>query len=378
MLAPKTKVKPCSVDAFLNMINMATFWRVNVASLPTSWFAGGWRGAFESWTGDWKERSLSHCFQKRNYQSTLVCDQCGAVSPHARTPHRMLEYVYSNFQDDAPWKQTLRNHEDYLRETPDCMLTPWLSVPGFNISRIRWDVAHTILLGAGKDIAASFLCDLVSWANYLWTWYIFVNFPMKYNPPNELSGLDVVPRWKTVLTLQVELPILQRLVTLGVTALDVLGGVDKFFPRDGNLQTYGNKIMNLLGRSFRLWCRRKRIEKPPATWDLHVINRGANDSKNAYPVLDSNVKACHTKPILFFLSELGTAIASHCTCILIFDSWLLFVLLQNIVLVVGTTSPFRPVNVCVFLGYNILFIFQDGIVLLILKTLWVLDIQNPR
>lgn len=129
--------------------------------------AGGWRGAFESWTGDWKERSLSHCFQKRNYQSTLVCDQCGAVSPHARTPHRMLEYVYSNFQDDAPWKQTLRNHEDYLRETPDCMLTPWLSVPGFNISRIRWDVAHTILLGAGKDIAASFLCDLVSWANYL-------------------------------------------------------------------------------------------------------------------------------------------------------------------------------------------------------------------
>ena len=142
--------------------------------------------------------------------------------------------------------------------------------------------------------------------------------------PNQLSGLDIVPWWNTVFTLQVELPILQTLVTLGVTALDVLGGVDIFFPRDANFQTYGNRIMNLLGRSFRLWCRRKRIEKPPATWDLHLINRGGNDSKNAYPVLDSNVKACHTKPILFFLSELATAIASHCACILIFENVIAF------------------------------------------------------
>jgi len=125
--------------------------------------SGGWRGAFESWTGDWKERTLSHSFKSRNYQSTMVCDQCGAVNPHARTPQRLLQYTYSNFSDSAPWKGTLRNHAMYLEETPQYLVTPWNSVPGFDISRVKWDMAHTILLGTGKDIAASFLWDLDSW-----------------------------------------------------------------------------------------------------------------------------------------------------------------------------------------------------------------------
>ena len=47
---------------------------------------GGWRGAFDSWTGDWKERALSHCFIWRNYQSTQVCDQCLAVKPFLQEP----------------------------------------------------------------------------------------------------------------------------------------------------------------------------------------------------------------------------------------------------------------------------------------------------
>lgn len=120
--------------------------------------AGGWRGGFESWCGDWKERSLSHSFVRRNYQSTMMCDQCGAVNPHARTKQDLLQYVYSNFL--GPWRETQRDHEAYLRETPVVYQTPWLSVPGFNISRVRWDTAHTVLLGCGKDLAASFLLDL--------------------------------------------------------------------------------------------------------------------------------------------------------------------------------------------------------------------------
>ena len=123
---------------------------------------GGWRAAFESWTGDWKERSLCHVFQKRNYQSTLLCDQCRAVQPHARTPAKMLSMIYSNFNVDAPWVSTVRTHDEYLQETPVASRTPWVCVPGFHLSRIRWDVAHTILLGCGKDIAGSFLCDLAS------------------------------------------------------------------------------------------------------------------------------------------------------------------------------------------------------------------------
>ena len=46
-----------------------------------SLICGGWRGAFESWTGDWKERVLSHQFIGRNYMSMHVCDACDAVKP---------------------------------------------------------------------------------------------------------------------------------------------------------------------------------------------------------------------------------------------------------------------------------------------------------
>ncbi len=145
-----------SVDQYGNLFNGAR------AAKSGQFIAGGWRGGFEAWCGDWKERSLSHCFVKRNYQSTMLCDQCGAVSPHAKTPERLLQYVYSNFDVCAPWKQTLRTHAQYLQETPLHLQTPWLAIPGFDISRVRWDSAHTILLGTGKDIAASFLCDLVS------------------------------------------------------------------------------------------------------------------------------------------------------------------------------------------------------------------------
>lgn len=125
--------------------------------------AGGWRGGFESWTGDWKERSLSHSVIRRNYQSTLMCDQCKAVQPHKRTPADLMPLIYSDFRLDAPWTFTIRDHAAYLNDTPTAHQTPWLDVPGFDITRVRWDSSHTILLGTGKDLAGSFLCDLVAW-----------------------------------------------------------------------------------------------------------------------------------------------------------------------------------------------------------------------
>ncbi len=124
---------------------------------------GGWRAGFESWCGDWKERSLSHQFIKRNYQSTFLCDQCQAVQPFKRTPDDLIPLIYSDFRLTAPWTGTLRNHQTYMNQTPVGQQSPWVNVPGFSISRVRWDSAHTILLGTGKDIAASFLCDLVAW-----------------------------------------------------------------------------------------------------------------------------------------------------------------------------------------------------------------------
>ena len=126
--------------------------------------------------------------------------------------------------------------------------------------------------------------------------------------------------WKVLYTLgpqtsQVELPILQNLRAKGINQLDTMQEV--LIPEPlGNQQEKGNFIMNRIGMGFRKWCKLQRIEKPPATWSLHLINRGDSDSKNTFPVLDSNVKAAHTKPILFFLSHLATEIANHCGCIL--------------------------------------------------------------
>jgi hypothetical protein len=115
----------------------------------------------------------------------------------------------------------------------------------------------------------------------------------------------------------VELPILARLSELGVTELPALQGVDVFIAPQGGLHSRGDKIMNLLGRAFRMWCRRHKVEKPPACWDMHLFGRGANDTANAYPVLDSSVKASHTKPIIFWLAELAKDIATHCKCHLV-------------------------------------------------------------
>lgn len=124
---------------------------------------GGWRAGFESWCGDWKERSLSHCFVKRNSQSTQVCDQCDAIKPFAATSSDLLRYIYTDFRLDAPWTTTIRDHQTYLDQTPADHVTPWVEVPGFTITRVKWDSAHTILLGVGKDLAASFLYDFVFW-----------------------------------------------------------------------------------------------------------------------------------------------------------------------------------------------------------------------
>lgn len=73
-----------------------------------------------------------------------------------------------------------------------------------------------------------------------------------------------------------------------------------------------NTLMNKLGMSFRRWCRQKHIEKPPATWNMRLIGRA--DSNTVYPALDTNVKAAHTKPILFFLADVAKEISDHCSC----------------------------------------------------------------
>lgn len=120
---------------------------------------GGWRAGFEAWAGDWKERHLSHEFVKRNCLSMRLCDQCDAIKPFKKTPDELLPLIFTNFSPKAPWISTIRDHACYVQSTPESKQTPWMAVPGFDISRVRWDVAHTVHLGVGKDLAASVLWD---------------------------------------------------------------------------------------------------------------------------------------------------------------------------------------------------------------------------
>ena len=76
----------------------------------------------------------------------------------------------------------------------------------------------------------------------------------------------------------------------------------------------GNAFLGKLGSSFRRWCRQvKRIEIPPFTFNLHLLSRGENDKKG-YPELDSNVKAAHTEPLLFYLCDVAKEITNTCQC----------------------------------------------------------------
>ena len=79
---------------------------------------------------------------------------------------------------------------------------------------------------------------------------------------------------------------------------------------------HGNVILQKLGSAFRKWCRQvAKIEIPPCTWNLHLLGRGDSDKKN-YPELDSNVKAAHTKQILFFVCEVAKEMSTLCQCVL--------------------------------------------------------------
>lgn len=141
-------------------------------------------------------------------------------------------------------------------------MTPWMQVPGFRYERIKWEPAHTLLLGCGKDLASGVICDLV------------------------------------------ELPILSA-ITERCAILEQLHGV--VIPEGGGEEA----IVLALGVAFRRWCKHRKLACPTGTWHRGMIGRS---SKNQYPELDSNIKACHTKVILFFLNELCCEIAGICPC----------------------------------------------------------------
>ena len=99
-----------------------------------------------------------------------------------------------------------------------------------------------------------------------------------------------------------------HLVAMFSQGLEIMTGVTVAPGEQGNI------LMGKLGSTFRRWCRStKKVEIPHCTWNLHLLGRGGNDKKN-FPELDSNVKAMHTKTILFFICDLTKEISSKCQC----------------------------------------------------------------
>ena len=72
--------------------------------------------------------------------------------------------------------------------------------------------------------------------------------------------------------------------------------------------------MQLLGFAFRKFCKDKKLERPPAHWDLHLIGRGEHDDRNSCPTMSTQIKAAHMKPIMFFLCEMAREINRTCRC----------------------------------------------------------------
>ena len=111
--------------------------------------AAGARFAFAGLKSDRKANTQLHRYQQ-SHQAKFICESCLAMKP--TTARSDLHYCYGNFQQNAPWRTTLRSHEDYVAQEG---VSPWLQVPGFNVLLHYEDLMHNAFLGHVRDAIAS-------------------------------------------------------------------------------------------------------------------------------------------------------------------------------------------------------------------------------
>ena len=85
-----------------------------------------------------------------------MCDRCLACQGKG-APDPMN---YKNFSSRKAYDLTTINHDGYVH-LDSSSLTPWLSVAGFNMETMMWDVLHNLYLGTARDFIASALKTLV-------------------------------------------------------------------------------------------------------------------------------------------------------------------------------------------------------------------------
>lgn len=61
---------------------------------------------------------------------------------------------YRNLGTTAAWPLTCITHQMYL-DMDSNSLSPWISVPGWKLETVAWDLMHNLYLGTGRDLVAS-------------------------------------------------------------------------------------------------------------------------------------------------------------------------------------------------------------------------------
>lgn len=90
-----------------------------------------------------------------------MCDRCLACQGKD-APDPMN---YKNFSSRKAYDLTTINHDGYVH-LDSSSLTPWLSVPGFNMETMMWDLLHNLYLGTARDFVASALKTLIQHGCY--------------------------------------------------------------------------------------------------------------------------------------------------------------------------------------------------------------------
>jgi hypothetical protein len=88
--------------------------------------------------------------------NVYICHRCRA----SRSIGRLL---YTQFGRDARHRRTLVSSADWKRDAErQPLVSPLLSIPGFDIERAFWDALHTLDLGVYQVIVPSALAELAA------------------------------------------------------------------------------------------------------------------------------------------------------------------------------------------------------------------------
>ena len=116
----------------------------------SSFFCLDCRLLYFNFKADLKARMECHRLEKKYYGTKRCCEKCDAVQLKNNAVHPMN---YKDMSANAPYLATRVNHEEYLHTFRP--LSPWLSVPGFQLETLVYDWMHLVYLGTARSHVAS-------------------------------------------------------------------------------------------------------------------------------------------------------------------------------------------------------------------------------